>query len=1137
MIVIGPSSPPHGPTTTTPPRMFSTLSRHAVAAALGLFLIGNLSAQSETSVLKAGSLSSASAWSLEDSATAQLLDWPGAVALDLKLEPNKSAVLLLKEPVAIPAGANNLTLTLGTGDWSGDSAFRFRVLVTDSRGAEYAYKASSPLIQSRENYFFPSHQSTWTPLRLSIPGLKRPVVGEGVDERNYSVEVRKKPASGPALPQHPLTLRGLEFTGTRPGATKVYANDFVFSQVSPKTSRLHYLVDKHERFGEVDGLPFVTLGGLGPSYGATYDLVWTLRDRFEGRPFASGAQTIEVDPADPARALNLATRIVFPVEEQGVYWASVRRIWKNKADSPVPDRIDTYEFRIDVLSGKPAVTRTPLAGPIPGMAVNIGSDRHSFIFGEKEMPTLSVAFSPAASIASPGYRITAIATGSGETLKTWENTLPASASHVIDVDLSGLSAGAVRLQADLLSNGRPMDRAEQLVGLPPKTSAQTKPDPSADWRKFSKDKALIYVGMSKGPLKDPATRVAKVKQLLDEANAVSNVIEYEFNWAHIEPMPGVFDWSEVDAIVDYAKQKGQTVLLWPTFIGGEPDWIPPHFQRLADGTVSGTRSYLFQGGRMNYWHSPELKEQILRLCKAMVLRYRGNPTVHGYYLLVEHGGDNPWYAFFPGYETETIADYQSYLKTKYKSPGATASAWGRPLSGWDAVSVPEPDASDRERLDWNQFRSDRLGDFFIHAVREIRALDPYKLVMVYTGAADGDSAIELEKLGVILADGGAASPITGGPGTMGYAAAGLGRRTEEISVTSWTAQFPTQLDATLFNLTLGGGRNANAKMFFTPGKPLAELRVPKFGLDRFEQFIPIWSELAPTEPMPWEAYMLKDVAGSMLASKSTTGLTDAFTNMVPFDSHVLTPAVPMSIAKQGRLIFLQPRFASYEVGTHDELAAYVRSGGTLILTAGAARFSPDLPGEDWVLLKRLGITPPSEIARTGTLAAKSAGGVFNLRDAWRAPSSDAEVLATFETSGAPALTRHRIGKGVVNVIWSNSILPPTEGGGYPFFRDIADAAGVTRHSDASIPQLWTNLLRNPQSGDHYGTVYHAAWFKTNAPALTGATLWKIPPGDYAVTELISGRELGVKSAAALAASGVETTLGPREVAVYRFKKQ
>lgn len=1121
------------------PGFFKLKSAFVFVAAIGLFAGADAAAGDTARALNAGRLDSAQAWTLGGDATAELLDWPGALALDLKLEPGKYAVTLLKEPMPIPAGTNGLSLVLGTGAWSGDSAFRFRVLVTDSRGVEYAYKAVSPAVLSRESYFFPSHPATWTPLRLTTPGFKRPVLGSGADERNYTIEARTKPASGPALPQPPLTLRGFEFTGLRPGGAKIYTQNVVFSEVTPQTSRLHYLINKHECFGEIDGLPWLSLGTFGPSYGESYRLVWTIRDRFEGKPFLSGEVNVEADANAPDRFLNLAKRITFPVEEKGVYWISVRRLWNAKADAAIPDRIDIFDFRLDVLVGKPAVARTPLPGPIPGMAVHIGADRDTFILGENEPARIGVDFSAAPSVTAPGYRITAAATGSGETLKTWTGRFTSPGMQNVIVDLGGLKAGAVRLRAELLSGERALDQAEQLVGLPPKSAVSvTKADPSADWRKLAEGKSLIYVGMSKGPLIDPATRIEKVKVLMDEAPAVSNLIEYEFNWTHVEPLPGVFDWSEIDAIVDYAKQKGQTVLLWPSFIGGEPDWIPPHFQKLADGTVSGTRSYLFQGGRMNYWHSPELKENILRLCRAMVLRYRGNPSVHGYYLLVEHGGDNPWFGFFPGYETETKADYLSYLKKKYKSAAALDAAWGRATGGWDSVTVPAPAASDRERLDWNQFRSGRLGDFFVKAVGEIRALDPYKLMMIYTGAADGESATELAKLGCILADGGAASPITGGPTTMGYAAAGLGRRTEEISVTSWTNQFPTQLDATLFNLTLGGGRNANAKMFFSPGKPFAELRTPKYGLDRFERFIPIWKELAPTEPMPWEAYMLKDVSAGMIQSKSTTGQTDAYANMLPFDAHVLAPAVPMSLARRGKLIYLPPRMSSYEIGVHDELADYVKSGGTLVLSLNAARYSPDLPGEDWVLLKRLGIAPPvGDPLRAGTVEARTGGGVFKLRDAWRAPESDAEVLATFESTGTPALTRHRVGKGIVNIIWSNSFIPPSEGGGYPFFRDLADAAGVARHSDATRTELWTNLLRNPATGDHYGTVYHAAWNKTTGPAITGATLWKMPAGDYTVTELIGGRELGVKSAADLAATGVETTLGPREVAVYRFKKR
>ena len=161
---------------------------------------------------------------------------------------------------------------------------------------------------------------------------------------------------------------------------------------------------------------------------------------------------------------------------------------------------------------------------------------------------------------------------------------------------------------------------------------------------------------------------------------------------------------------------------------------------------------------------------------------------------------------------------------------------------------------------------------------------------------------------------------------------------------------------------------------------------------------------------------------------------------------------------------------------------------------------------------------------------------FNLRDAWRFVPQNATVLAAFEKDNSPAVTRHSVGKGFVDVVWASEIIPTTEGGGYPFFRELAKNAGFTTYCDADVPSLWTNLLENPKNGSYYGTVYHAAWMRTDRPAVTGHTTWKLPQGDYEVTELISGRSLGRKSASELAKTGIETTLDPRAVAVYRFAK-
>ena len=269
---------------------------------------------------------------------------------------------------------------------------------------------------------------------------------------------------------------------------------------------------------------------------------------------------------------------------------------------------------------------------------------------------------------------------------------------------------------------------------------------------------------------------------------------------------------------------------------------------------------------------------------------------------------------------------------------------------------------------------------------------------------------------------------------MGLAELGLSRRTEEVSMGRWSGDFATQLDATLFNLTLGGGQNANIKMFFVPGRPLADLRKAPYSLDRFEQFIPIWKELAMTEAMPRQSHMLLDRNGSMLNNGSTLAGGDVWADMTSFDAHVPSPAVPLDTASKGKLV-LMPRTESYEKPTLDGLVSYVQGGGNLVMFADAGRRSPDLPGEDWLLLRQLGITaPPSGKAGMqdatpvkGEVFGETAG-KFKLRDSWAyTPQQGAMVLATFD-DGTPALTRHKVGEGHVYVLWASTMLPPSQGG-------------------------------------------------------------------------------------------------------------
>lgn len=1107
-----------------------------------LFALSGVQASSPPVVDRLDRLSDAGAWRVEGSPGSSLFPMKGWVGLNLDLLKDPRPVrVMLNEPVTLPEGARMFVFRLGS-DGVNAQTFLLKGLIRDSRGVDYAYRVASPLIRGNENYIFANQPSSWRPLRVTLPGLTRQAITPyGSARRDSTIEImRSDKAAGGNEPVPPLQFVGFEIAPIQTGSSRWYFGDFVASDVSPVTAKLHYLFNDEEAYAETDGLPSVTVGLLGPRMGGIYRYVWTVRDAYAGQPFLSGQKTVAVNPGAPDFPSALAEKIEFPVTEKGVYWVTVRRYWSPAVDKPA-EKIDEQELRLDVLAGAEAKPREPLAGPIPGSAIRIAPTAKEMIFDPKVSPNLEILITPEKPAPDTVAKVRLRTTASGALAAEKEYSIPESG--LVSMPISDIPAGAYLVEVELWQGGRLVDRADGRVGvlLADDAKAVTAPDPSADWRKLTGGKSLVYFGMQKRDLTKPVERMRKVKETIDQVSTITNLLEYETTWADLEPMPGVYDWSELDEAIAYARSKGMTVLIWPSFVGGEPDWIPADFQRKQDGTVTGTKSYLFQGGRMNFWHSEKLQQSVLNLLKAMADRYRGNPGVHGYYMIVEHGGDNPWYGFFPGYEKETLADYREYLKEKSGGAEALSARWGAPIADFSQVGPPQADATDRERLDWYVFRNKRLEEFFIKAVRTIRQEDPYKLVMVYTGAADGGGAQALAELGCMLADGGAAVPEQGGSRSMGYAEQGLGRRTEEISVGRWSAVFPTQIDATLYNLTLGGGVNANCKMFYPVGKSLAELRHPPFSLDRFEKFIPIWNELAPTKAMPRQSYMLLDSSAAMLQERSTLVRTEVWADIACFDAHVPSPAVPFDVARKGKLIFVPHGREFVEKSMARDLVSYVENGGTLVMTADSGRRSPDVPGEDWYLLRQLGIQPPAsdDLAASGSVKARLKDPAvtedFSLRDAWKFAPQSGEVLA--EYSFGPAITRHPLGKGSVVVIWADTIIPPTEGGGYPFLKQIARDAGVEIFSDASTPNLWTNLLANPETGAYYALVYQPAWTRYDRPPANGRTFWKVADGQYQVTELISGRDVGEISGSDLLTKGLEVSLKPREVAIYRLSKK
>lgn len=1077
---------------------------------------------------------------------------PQSLGLEIgSFEQGKSGRLNLKAPVAFPEWADGMAFSVSNRGGGFDMGITFRVVVLDAKNQEFLFKTVSPKLPHQIQYF-PNHFRS-RPIRFSVPGLQRlvlvPVAGGNVE----AVGERRMPV--PPYRVAGLQIESVNFSppaGQENRAIPLYLLDFAFTHLSRQGSALYYALDGVESFGELDAIPAIPLGQLGPHFGASFSVSWEVRDQYDGQPFLVGGQNYQLDESDPDYALSLNEKVAFPVKEKGTYWIHVTRRWSQSAGNKMPQKIDDFELRLDVFQGKEKTAHVPIPASeaIPESLIRIAPKRPSSTYQADEPFRVQTFFWKPAG-ANTSWRLEVRNINDDKVLKTQQGTFASDAESPLSVawDISALAPGSYRLRAEVLADGKAVDRTERLVGRVggEKVSA-TIPASIPSWQEMlASDRSLVVLQPHLDE-PNPARRLELIKRFIDNASTITSRMEFELGWRDLEPLPGVYDWSELDQVLAYAHEKGMTALIWPSIVGSEPEWLPSAFEvpRNADGSIFGAPAYLFHGGRLNLWHAEAIRKPALRFLTALATHLKSNPAVHGYYVVTEHPADSPVHNWLVGGSVETQADFRKYCRETFSSLKNLNERWGTQLKSWDEIGVPPGDASPLQRLDWLVFIRDGIGLFLVDAVKAIRKADSHRIIQVYGDGADSETLKKLKPLGCMMADGGSQYPETFGGDSMGIAAHGLQRRAEEVSVGHWSWMFPTQLDATLFTMMLGGGGNANIKMFIPLNKTFEELRRPTYSLDRFEKLLPIWNELRVTEPLPRDNFTLHDRNSQLLNAGSTQFFADPWTHMLCMEAGLLSPWVPLEMAVKGKMIFLQ-KLTAYEKPVIEGLVRYVEEGGVLVMNADAGRHVPEIPEADWVLLKRFGFTSPPEKESNGSYieAVPLPGDIFpenakpfRLRDIWSSSlQADEHMIATFQGDASrPAITWKTFGKGRVVVIWTSTIVPARADGGYPFLRDIARWAGVSLRSEGTPSIFWTNLLKNRSQEIYYGLVYHSAFPSDGkGPGIEGVTRWVLPEGEYQVRELINAREIGVRTARQLKEEGLPARLNPYEVAIYRME--
>lgn len=196
--------------------------------------------------------------------------------------------------------------------------------------------------------------------------------------------------------------------------------------------------------------------------------------------------------------------------------------------------------------------------------------------------------------------------------------------------------------------------------------------------------------------------------LMREAG-VSLVAINVFGWSDVEPRPGTYDLTRLDAVVDLLHENGIGVNLG-TGTSSPPPWLyaahPEILPVMADGTTR------WPGGRQAWCPSSSVfRERALALVEQVARRYGAHPAVRLWHVSNELGCHNAHC-----YCDVSAAAFRGWLERRYGSVDALNRAWGTSFwsqryTAWEevlpprlTVSTPNP----TQVLDFRRFSSDEL---------------------------------------------------------------------------------------------------------------------------------------------------------------------------------------------------------------------------------------------------------------------------------------------------------------------------------------------------------------------------------------------------------------------------------------------
>ncbi len=200
-----------------------------------------------------------------------------------------------------------------------------------------------------------------------------------------------------------------------------------------------------------------------------------------------------------------------------------------------------------------------------------------------------------------------------------------------------------------------------------------------------------------------------------------------FSWAKIQPAEEIYDFSELDDIVDMLSREGYDIVM-ATSTGALPAWMVKRYPEVARTDYEG-RAHKF-GHRHNACpNSPVFQKFAAKIAGKLAERYGSNPHIACWHVSNEYGGEC--------YCENCAKAFRVWLREKYKTLEALNAAWNMEFWGhivydWDEIVLPnalgdgigwEKTAFAGMSVDYRRFISDSMLDNFKMERDSIRKFD------------------------------------------------------------------------------------------------------------------------------------------------------------------------------------------------------------------------------------------------------------------------------------------------------------------------------------------------------------------------------------------------------------------------------